>query len=217
MSLEEFVLKFRKEIIVTIFSLAVVLVTNFLGGGTVFKGGMAQAATTSDIGVTAVVEAWIDFSATPTQVSLLPYLVQSDGTLNIGSSTDIVLSLGTNALNGWDIEIKGAQNGLYSTTSAYLIPTVSGTSTLATGTEAYGANATATLSGVEIDNTYYNFYGSNTVGEISSSTPHTLASKSSPNPTQSVVKLVVKATAANTTPPADNYSDIITLTANANL
>ena len=214
MSLEEFVLKFRKEIIVAIISLGVLFI-GFFGSGTLFQKGLAQTAT-GTVAVTAIVEAWLDFSATPTAVVLSPPLVQSDGTLNIGSSPPIDLILGTNAPNGWGITIRGANAGLYSTTTAHLIPTVVGTSTLATGTEAYGANATSTLSGVTIGS-YYDYYGTNTVGEIASSTSYNLASKSTANSTQPVAKMQVKATASDVTPPAGNYSDTITLTATANL
>lgn len=214
MQFEEFVLKFRKEIIAAIIFFGVVLIINLFGGET-FQKVSAQEATTT-IGVTAVVEAWLDFSVSPTSTTLQPPLVQADGTLNVGSSTDITLTLGTNAANGWGVTIKGDKGGLYSTARSHLIPSVTGTSTLATGTEAYGANATSTLSGVMIGD-YYNYYDTNTVGEIVTSTSNNLASRGSPNTTQSVVNMKVKATASATTPPGNDYSDTIYLTATVNL
>lgn len=206
--------RFREEIIAPILFLLIVLIANFLGGG-VFEKIEAQQST-STVGITAVVEAWLDFSVSPTSTTLQPPLLQADGTLNVGSSTAIALSLGTNAPNGWGITIKGQNAGLYSASRAHLISTVVGTSTIATGTEAYGANATSTLAGVTIES-YYDYYGTNTVGEIASSTSHSLASKSSANSTQSVANMQVKATATDTTPPATDYSDTISLTATANL
>lgn len=207
-------LRLRTELIATIAFLVMVLIANFWGGGSLPK--IEAQESTSTVAITAIVEAWLDFSVTPTSTTLQPPLVQADGTLNVASSTDIVLTLGTNAPNGWGITIKGQNAGLYSSNRGHLIPTVVGTSTIATGTEAYGANATSTLAGVVIGN-YYDYYGTNTVGEIASSTSRNLASKSTSNSTQSVANMKVKATATDTTPPANDYSDTITLTATANL
>lgn len=205
--------RLRTELIATIVFLAMVLIANFWGGGSLPK--IEAQESTSTVAITAIVEAWLDFSVTPTSTTLQPPLVQADGTLNVASSTDIVLTLGTNAPNGWGITIKGQNAGLYSSNRGHLIPTVVGTSTIATGTEAYGANATSTSAGVVIGN-YYDYYGTNTVGEIAT-TSRNLASKSSPNSTRSVANMKVKATAAETTPPGNDYSDTITLTATANL
>lgn len=214
MKWEEIFLRFRKEIILGLILLGVILSFNFVKVPLSQKVNAQQSTTT--VGITAIVEAWLVFSVTPTSAFLSPPLVQADGTLNIGSSTEIVLNLGTNATNGWGITIKGQNGGLYSTSTGELIPTVSGTSTLVAGTDGYGANATSTLAGVTIGN-YYNYYDTNTVGEIVTSTSRTLASKSTSNSTQSVAKMKVKAATTAERRPAANYSDTIVLTATANL
>ena len=190
------------------------IILGLIGIGTIkiFAPEDVRADATSTVGVTATVESWLTFSVSPTSVSLSPALVDSTGTPHIGSSTVITLTLGTNNTGGWSISIQGANNGLYSTNASYLISTVSGTSTLSAGTDGYGANATATYAGVSIGN-YYDYYGSDTVGEIASSTSHTLASKNSPNSQEDVVDMKIKAAAQVTTPSATDYSDTITLTA----
>ena len=217
--IEEFVEKYRREILKTLLCLAIIGILGLIIGGSfrfLSPPLPVQADVTTTIGVTAVVEAWLDFVATPTSVTLQPALVLADGTLNVGSSTAIDLQVGTNSIEGWNVKIRGENAGLFSPTATHTISTVSGTSTIATGTEAYGANATSTLSGVSIGS-YYDYYGTDTVGEIASSTDHTLAQKDSPNSTQSVVNMKIKATAAATTPPANNYGDTITLTASTGL
>lgn len=214
MSFEKFLLRFRKEILASFFFLTILSLMVFLGKTIFSQKVQAQTATTT-IGVAATVEAWLDFSVSTTSVNLLPPLVQADGTLNVGSSTDITLNVGTNAYNGWSVTIRGQNAGLLYGAIPHLIPTVAATGTVATGTEAYGANATSTLAGVIIG-AYYDYYGTNVVGAIASSTSYTLASKGTSNSTQSVANMVVKASATATTPPG-NYTDTITLTATANL
>lgn len=172
-----------------------------------------ESTTSEAVTVKATVQAWIDFEVSTTTLDLTPPLLQADGTLNIGSTPDLDLSLGTNAPLGWQIRIRGQNGGLYSSSANYTIPSVSGTSTLATGTEAYGANATSATSTVTIGS-YYNYYGTNppVVGEIQTS-DNVLASKTSKNPKVLVAKMQVKATASQVTPPGSDYQDVITLTA----
>lgn len=172
-----------------------------------------ESTTTEAVTVRATVQAWIDFDVSTSSLDMTPPLVQADGTLNIGSTPDLDLSVGTNAPLGWQIRIKGQNGGLYSSSATYTIPSVSGTSTLATGTEAYGANATSATSTVTIGS-YYNYYGTNppVVGEIQTS-DNVLASKTSKNPKVLVAKMQVKATASPSTPPGNDYQDVITLTA----
>ena len=203
--------KFRKLILLIIGGLAILVLIGTVGVE-LFTPKEVSADATSTVGVTATVESWLTFQVSTTSVSLTPALVDSTGTPHIGSSTAITLTLGTNNTNGWSITIQGANGGLYSNTASHLISTVSGTSTLSAGTDGYGANATATYSGVTIGN-YYDYWGTDTVGEIASSTSHTLASKSDPNVQTDVVDMKIKAAAEATTPAANDYSDTITLTA----
>jgi len=180
------------------------------------------ATATQTVEVTATVEAWLQFTANPSSVTLLPSLVDSAGTGHIGSSTNVTLNLGTNAVSGWNITIEGKYAGLChssatgttcSTSSDNLIVSVptGGTTALSAGTDGYGANATPTLSGVTIG-TYYNNWNSDTVGAIASSTSQTLASKSTPNASVDVAYLKIKA-ASEIAQKSGSYYDTITLTA----
>lgn len=205
-------MKYRKRLIA---ALACLVITVLLGASfsPIFFSQIIQAQEDEDITVSAVVEAWIDFQVSTTTLAITPALVQADGTINIGETPDLNISVGTNSPNGWLVQIRGANNGLYSSTSAHTIPSVTTTSTMATGTEAYGANATNTTTTVAIGS-YYDYYGTDTVGEIRG-TDRDLASKNTPNPLSSAANMKVKATAAITTPPGSDYEDEVTLTASA--
>jgi len=218
--MEEFLLKNRKVILagLTCLIASVLVFVSIIGGGYDYLTQRAEAQTTTstDITVTAIVEAWLSFEVSTTTLDITPPLVTADGTFNIGSTIDIGLSLGTNAENGWDIDIRGLRDGLYSTTTDHTIDSVSGTGVLVdTGVEGYGANATSTMTGATIG-ALYNSYGTDTVGEIIT-TDRQLATKATPNLAELVANMQVKAAAANDTPPAFDYSDTITLTATANL
>lgn len=208
--MEEFVLKNRKRLIAVLAFLtaALLLGTSF---APIFFSETIQAQENEDITVTAVVEAWLDFQVSTTTLNITPSLVQADGTLNVGSTSDLDLSVGTNSPTGWQVEIRGANNGLYSTARDHTIGSVTATSTIATGTEAYGANATSSNATI---GSYYDYYGTDTVGEIRG-VDRSLASKNTPNTLESVADMQVKATASETTPPGTDYEDTITLTASA--
>ncbi len=216
--IEEFILKHRKKIITFLaWGLILVLVAGPL---TFFnwkpiklfgqKEVMAQTNSTTTLSVSAEIQAWLDFSVNPDNVDL-GALVLSTGESVLSSSTDIQLNIGTNNPSGWYVDIRGANAGLYNATTSYLIATVNGTSTLVTGVDGYGANATGTLSGVTVGS-YYNFWGTQTVGEIASSTLRRLIEKDSSNSTQQVGLMKVWATATSTA-PVGIYQDTATLTA----
>lgn len=219
MSFEKFILKERKKILllIEVFGvLGLVILINKLGFKSDFPFEVAKAdeSTTSQaVTVSAMVYAWIDFEISTTSLAIQPPLVMADGSLNIGSTPDLNISLGTNAPLGWQIRIRGQNNGLYSSSNNYTIASVNGTSTLSTSTpaEKYGANAANTTSTVTIGS-YYDYYGTDTVGEIKTS-DNILASKSSRNEKVQVAKMQVKATATTLTPPGSDYNDTITLTA----
>jgi hypothetical protein len=175
----------------------------------------ASAATTATVGVTATVQEWITFSVNPTSVTLSPALVDTAGTTAVGSSTAITLNVGTNSADGWSISVNGAtaagtctNGGLVSGTSSICQP--SATSTLAAGTDGYGANATSATSGVAIA-ANYNYWGSTTVGELDT-TASTFANKNSPNAATDVASMKVYA-ACDSAQPSGSYTDTITLTA----
>lgn len=167
----------------------------------------ASAATTATVGVTATVQAWLAIEVSPTSVTLSPDLVDAAGDAHIGSSTQNVgISVGTNNSSGWSVTIEGLNNGLASSTN--LIASVTGSSTLAAGTDGYGANATNSITGVTIAD-YYKYWGTTDVGQIATST--NLASKTNPQSLQQVALMKVYA-AATSTKPSGSYQDTITLT-----
>ena len=170
----------------------------------------SAAEDTATVEVTATVQPYLQFSVSPTSVTLSPDLVDTAGNTHIGSSTNISLILGTSASGGWSITIKGANGGL--ATSTYdLIETVSGSSTLSAGTDGYGANATGSIAGVTIGDEY-KYWGTVDVGEIPSSTSNTLASKSTSNASTTVALMKIYA-ACDAGQEVGTYADTVTLTA----
>jgi len=121
----------------------------------------------------------------------------------------IILRVGTNN-NGWEINIKGRNNGLRSSATDYTIGSVSDFSLLTAGTDGYGINATSTLEGVLVEETY-DHYGTDTVGELIDSY-NLLASRNSLNMTSDVLRMQIKAAASIMTPVGEDYLDIITIT-----
>jgi len=171
----------------------------------------AESATAT-VGVTATVQEWLTFSVNPTSVTLTPDLVDTAGNTAVGSSTAVTLTLGTNSPDGWSIDARGAatcaQGGLVS--GSYSICQPSATSTLAAGTDGYGANATDTLAGVTIAANYA-YWGTNTVGELND-TDSDFASKTSSNASSDVASMKVL-TASDALQESGSYTDTITLTA----
>lgn len=198
-------LKKRNLIFIILFFFTVFL-TNF----SLTKKAEAQVELSEDVAIAAIVETWIYFVISPLAVDIEPALIGIDGTLNIGTSPDIVFSVGTNNVGGWYIEMKGKNSGLKSLSTNAVIDSVNSTSTLVAGTDGYGANATGTLTGVSIGE-LYDYYGTDTVGEIVDSY-NLLALKESENLLTDVVKVQIKAAASIMTPAAIDYSDVIIIT-----
>lgn len=168
-----------------------------------------------DIFIAAIVEPWIYFDISPLTFNLQPDLVAPDGTLHIGESPEILIRVGTSNPYGWEIKIKGKNNGLKSEAANYLIPSVIGSAPLIVGIEGYGLNATATFQGVII-NPIYSYYNTNIVGEIIDQY-RLLASKFNSHLLEEVVRMKIKATASMMTPAEENYLDIINITINPRL
>ena len=162
-----------------------------------------------DILIEAIVEPWLYFEVSPLTLLLSPDLVSREGVFNIGETPEISLQVGTSNPGGWEIKIKGKNNGLKSQITNYVISTVNGTSTLVPGVDGYGAQATSTLEGA-IVNLLYDFFDTNTVGEIVTDW-RTLVLKTSPNSLSEVAKMKIKAT-ASVMAPAGDYTDEIILT-----
>lgn len=202
-------IKKRKDIFF-VFGIGVSLaLVSLLGlSGIIGLPGFVSAATeTETVVVTATIEPFLTFTVSPTSTSLTPYLVTSTGGTNIASSTNISLSVGTNDTDGWSIEIKGANDGLVN--GGTTIDSVTASSTIAAGTDGYGANASGEAS-VTIGS-YYDYWGSEDVGEIRTA-GQTLASKATANAHGLVATMKVYAASISTN-PAGSYTDTITLTA----
>ena len=202
-------IKKNQEIVI----LAIGLLLTALGllsfsGLIVWPTAFATSTATKTIVVTAVVQESLTFSVSVTSTTLTPDLVDTAGNAAIGSSTNITLSLGTNA-GKWKIEVNGADTvGMVRLGGSETIVSVSGT--IATGTNGYGLNATTSYAGVTID-PVYNYWGTPTVGPATT-TLRTLATKQTGNASATVATIKIYA-AATSTQVAGNYRDTITLTA----
>jgi hypothetical protein len=166
------------------------------------------SAATETVVVTATVAEYLTFTVSPTSTTLSPNLIDSAGALHIASTTpDIIMGVTTNA-GGFSITLQGANAGLATTTAADpLIETVSVTSTVATGTDAYGANATSSTATIGAN---YDYWGTDTVGEIASSSAATLSTDTS-TPGSATTTMEIKA-ACDVAQEAATYTDTITLT-----
>lgn len=171
--------------------------------GTIGLINPASAATETVI-VTATVQESLSISVSPTSTALSPDLVDLGGSTYIGSSADISIVVSTNNSGGYNLTIEGANNGL--ATSSYLIASVTATGTIAAGTDGYGANATSVQATITAN---YDYWGTNIVGQIATSSA--LSSYSSPV-TNSTTTIKVEA-AADSLQEAGTYEDTITLTA----
>lgn len=218
--------KHWNEVLILGIGLALLIIgITVIGGLRVATNDASAADATGTVEVTATVQPWITFSLTPTSTTLSPELVDSGGSLHVGSSTSITLGLGTNAVSGWQITIQGKYGGLChstatgtscGTTTENLITTValSGSTTLSTtlpGSDGYGANATTATTGASIYS-YYSDWGTDKVGAIASSSSQVLANKGTPNASTTVAYLKIKAT-SDQAQKSGNYYDTVTLTA----
>lgn len=206
--MEEFILKNRKKILtglglIAVFGLAVVF--------PVIRGSEpASAQVQRTVDVTAIVQEWIAFTVSESSTTLAPDLVDTGGNAEVGSSSAIRLNVGTNTTTGWTMAVVGTGEGLVS--GANTIKSVEPTSTIAAGTEGYGLNATHTLAGVDMNTTTYAFWDTTDVGRVNSTSTN-LATKSSANSTQEVIRIRFYAAAnADNTPPG-TYTGTTTLTA----
>lgn len=163
-----------------------------------------------DVYIGAIVQPWLYLEVSPVELTLSPDLVTVEGELNIAESEEIVIKVGTSNPGGWEIKMRGKNNGLISPATNYLISSVKNYSSLVLGKEGYGAQATSVFEGVVI-NSIYDFYGTNIVGEISNQDYKSLAKKLSANSLNEVAKMKIKASASFLT-PAGYYEDEIILT-----
>lgn len=175
----------------------------------------ASADVTSTVAVTATVQPWLTFSVNPTSVSLSPDLVNTVGVTSIASSSNISLILGTNSSGGWSMSIRGANAGLATSTYDLIesVPLSTTTTLTNNGVDYYGANATSSLAGANVQ-ANYGGWGTSDVGAIASTTAQNIFVKTSANASTTVglMKVYAQCDSAQT---AGTYGDTITLTATA--
>lgn len=159
-----------------------------------------------------------DIDIAPTDQSTSPPYTLNLGQLTPGSvttATDKVwVSISTNATNGGLIYILGTNTGLLSNTASHTITAVSNDLANVGVTEGYGArnnSVTQTSGGPMAPIAPYDGAGDN-VG-ILDTAKRTIYDSSGAPVTDGRVSFLLKAKASNTTPSANDYSDIITILA----
>lgn len=132
--MEQFVLKFRKDIIA---GLAFLLIAT-VAFGVLVGGVLAEGDNTDNVGITAQIEAWATLSITEESLTLAPYMVDSFGDVAIASSTT-GFAAATNHGDGLTINISSANGALEHGGSEAEIETVLATGTaLLAGDDGYG-------------------------------------------------------------------------------
>jgi len=167
-----------------------------------------NAATTTEITVSATVQEWITLGVSTSSVGLTPDLVDTSGNTSIGTSTSINITVGTNNAAGWHLGLSSANGKLVSGGNDILSCNTS--STITAGTDMYGAIATTSYPGVDIKD-YYDYWGQDIVG-TASTTAVTFADKSSLNASTTVATMEIKA-ACDAAQPSGTYQDTLTITA----
>lgn len=156
----------------------------------------------------------IDISSLDTETAA-PYTL-AIGNLSAGSVTTstnkIWVDFSTNANNGGFLSISGTNNGLQSTTVSHTI--TSATADLTAQPTGYGArsNTVSQSSGGPMEALTPYDGTSNNVGALSSSKQYIYDSSQAPV-TGGRVSFELKAKASNTTPSANDYTDILTILA----
>lgn len=156
----------------------------------------------------------IDISSVDTETAA-PYTL-AIGNLSAGSVTTstnkIWVDFSTNANNGGFLSISGTNNGLQSTTVSHTI--TSATADLTAQPTGYGArsNTVSQSSGGPMEALTPYDGTSNNVGALSSSKQYIYDSSQAPV-TGGRVSFELKAKASNTTPSANDYTDILTILA----
>jgi len=200
-------IKEQKETILIIGIGLVLLIAAMVGMYTMVALPSSVSAATETITVGATISEWLSFSVSTNTATIVPALVDSGGTEAIGTSNTITLTAGTNDDAGYTITIMSQSNaGLCHSGGCGTHNINSGTSTLATSTDGYGAQATSTDGDVTVD-TAFDKTG-NDVGGITTGgkTLAYTASESDDDDTD----LLFKA-AASKTDPEGAYSDMVDL------
>ncbi len=150
-------------------------------------------------------------------LNVSPYIIfgVSSNNINLGllsfsyiTSQSNSLSLSTNAQDGANISIEDEYSGLYSSTDSYTIPSI--TTTLATGAQGYGINASSSSVNILYP---YNSSG-DSIGGLNSSNTEELASSN--NIIQNSTVNINYLSSVSTTTPTGIYIDNITYIASGN-
>lgn len=198
--------------LVCIFGVGIILAV----GGILIMSGMivlpnSASAATETVQVTATVEEYLTFTVSPTSTSLSPSLVDTAGGTHIGSSTDISVTVSTN-WGSYSITASSSNAGLNNATASAdtLIETVNTTSTLteADDDDGYGLQATSAVATIQAN---YDYWGTETVGELPSATAPQIIQDSGTPATNRQSTLKIKAECDSAQEPGD-YIDTILLT-----
>ena len=167
----------------------------------------ANADATSSVSVTATISEWLSISLSTTTANL-GTLVDTSGNVSIGSATSD-LTLSSNSDNGYSVTIQGANGGLKNGATSSIATAASGATSTCTstspGADAYGAQASSTMT----VSSPFNVTG-NTVGSVASTTAQKLVSSVYSASAQTAT-LTVKAS-ANKFDKNGVYTDTLTLT-----
>ena len=190
------------------FFLLVVAMMGIYQGIPITSVNYVNAATTSDITVSATVQEWITLGVSTSSVVLSPVLLDTGGNTAIGSSTNIGITVGTNNAGGWHLSVQSSGGKL--TGGGFDILSCDATSSITAGTDMYGLNATTSYAGASIS-TNYDYWGEDIVG-TASTTDQTFAQKSTDNASTTVATIKIMA-ACDVTQEPETYSDTLTITA----
>lgn len=210
--MENFVLRNRKRIIGLITVGLVFSLTFGLSGLPVVA---QEEEPEEDITVSAVIEAWINLEIAPTELEL-GQLVLPDGSTEVGTDLSVI-SVGTNSSDGWNLQMQGTNDGLFSTDADHTIASVTERTEIVAGTDGYGAavEALAGYGDLTIDPDY-DFDGT-FAGPIQSAEQTQFVSRSEPNALEPIMNFHVFGAADQASPSADDYQDVITITASTGL
>jgi hypothetical protein len=200
--------RIKKHWEITLFSvLGLVFAITGLIGILGITPNVASGAVSTTVVVTATVQEWINFTASATNTSMTPPLVNTAGVTAIGSSSVITLTSGTNAGGGFSVTVLSATGKLtYGATSS--IASGSPTTTIVAGTDGYGIQASSTM--LTLGTNYWNSYWAGNIVGAASTTAQTLCSTTTPA-ANAYTDVKFKA-AAVATKAAGTYTDTLTFT-----
>lgn len=184
-----------------------------LVGITILPEFASAATSQQSVAISVTVQEWLTFSLSTSSVTLLPDLVDSSGNTNIASSSVIDMNLGTNSADGWSISATSTNGALVSAGNSIDSPAAGNTTTTATGTDAYGINATTTYSTINIPALYAEAtLDSNVVGSVDTTSQTFATSSAKFSSGTNVIDTRIRAS-CDAAQPSGTYQDTIYFTA----